>query len=446
MRSTVILGALLAVLTLGTVGAVPYRNLNVPLPITFVDFNAPTDSSAHNTVFGSFSYHPTESHIDAGFQTGRYPQALSDRLASTIGGANHNSSDYTVLAFNGVDDRAKAVPFDASALGAPKTVGTGPAKAGNGAVPTATNEDKSTSSDADGPRRIGDIHVRVAIKKFALSVFNLNGLRSMLFALPFWVALVFTLALERIIPAEPNRKILNASIAHDLLWFLYEPILHALIVGTYIALVVKIYKLYFSHWTFSGLLAAPGWIRFVIALLLLDLGYWVQHFINHKAPFLWKLHAVHHSQEQLNFFTDFRYHPLEYIVRHTFITIPFLFLNVSPPVIVGFAVVKEWYSRFYHGNIRTNLGPLKYILVTPQSHRVHHSVDARHWDKNFGAIFSFWDFLFGQQYQGFDEYPATGIDDKHFPLEQKISLKSLVLTPWVQMLHPFSRRSGPESR
>ena len=74
MRSTVILGALLAVLTLGTVGAVPYRNLNVPLPITFVDFNAPTDSSAHNTVFGSFSYHPTESHIDAGFQTGKYPK------------------------------------------------------------------------------------------------------------------------------------------------------------------------------------------------------------------------------------------------------------------------------------------------------------------------------------------------------------------------------------
>jgi sterol desaturase/sphingolipid hydroxylase (fatty acid hydroxylase superfamily) len=313
------------------------------------------------------------------------------------------------------------------------------------------NTNKSVTLQFPDTGRLGDMgddHTQRWIKKLALRIFYqpIDGLRTMVFAFPLWVALIFTLALERIIPAEPNRKILSVSFAHDIIWFLYEPVLHALVSGTYVALLAKIYRSYFSDLTFSGLSVMPGWMRFVVALLLLDLGYWVQHYINHKVPFLWKLHLLHHSQRQLNFFTDFRYHPLEYVVRHTFITIPFLFLSVDPPLIVGFAVVKEWYSRFYHGNIRTNLGPLKYILVTPQSHRVHHSLEAQHQDMNFGAIFSFWDFLFRKQYKGFDEYPATGIDDERFPHEQKISLKSLFLTPWLQMVDRLSRRSGPVSR
>ena len=372
----------------------------------------------------------------------------ADRQSIIVGEVTYNPSDYMVTTFNGVENPAAEVPFDGFTLGAQQTVGTGPnlLKVGNSETPRAANESNTPISDGSGLRDIGDNHIRVLIKKLALRIFNLDGLRNMVFALPLWVALVFTLILERIIPAEPNRKIFGVSFAHDLVWFLYEPVLQALIVGTYVALLAKIYKSYFSYLTFSGLMATPGWIRFAVALLLLDLAYWVQHYIHHKVPFLWKLHAVHHSQQELNFFTDFRYHPLEYVVRHTFITIPFLFLTVSPPVIVGFAIVKEWYSRFYHGNIRTNLGPARYILVTPQSHRVHHSLEARHRDMNFGAIFSFWDFLFRKQYKGFDEYPATGIDDKSFPHEQKISLKSLFLTPWLQMLHPLSRRSRPVSR
>ncbi len=255
----------------------------------------------------------------------------------------------------------------------------------------------------------------------------------------FWAVLVITLLLERLIPAEPNQKLFSVSFAHDLVWFIYQPLLHALIVGTYVALVTEVYRSHFSQLTFS-LHGTPGWLRVILALLLVDLGFWIQHYINHEVPFLWRLHAVHHSQKHLNFFTDFRYHPLEYVVRHTFITIPFLLLNVDPPVIVAIAIFRGWYSRFYHGNIRTNLGPLRYILVTPQSHRIHHSLETRHWDMNFGALFSFWDFLFGKQYRGFDEYPATGIDDDAFPHEQTVRLKSLLLTPLSQIIHRGARR------
>ncbi len=260
-----------------------------------------------------------------------------------------------------------------------------------------------------------------------------------LLALPFWVVLGITLTLERLLPAQRGRRLFHVGLAHDLVWFLYEPLLHALVLGTYIAMLQKLWARYLSAFTYGGFAEAPLALRLAAAILLLDLCYWGQHVLNHKVPLFWRFHAVHHSQRQLNFFTDFRYHVLEYVVRQTFLVVPFLVLRVDPPVIVAVAVLREWYSRFYHGNIRTNLGPLKYVLVTPQSHRIHHSLDPRHRDMNFGAVFSIWDFLFGRQYKGFDEYPDTGIDDERFPHEQVVTLRSLLFTPWVQMLYPLQR-------
>jgi len=309
------------------------------------------------------------------------------------------------------------------------------------------------NADTEQQRLLERTHPWLRVKRLGRQVFHDSFermLKNMFFAWPFWAALVGTLVLERLNPAQPNRKIFSVNFGQDLIWFLYEPVLHAAVVATYVAVLEKTYEVGFSWLTLSGLSATPGWLRFTVALLLIDFCYWVQHVVNHKIPFLWQLHAVHHSQQQLNFFTDFRYHPLEYVIRETFLVVPFLFLKIDPPVIVAVAVVKEWYSRFYHGNIRTNLGPLKYVLVTPQSHRVHHSLEARHRDKNFGAIFSVWDFLFRQQYLGFDEYPETGIDDDRFPNERQIGLMTLLWTPWQQMLHPLKKArvspAAPEAR
>jgi sterol desaturase/sphingolipid hydroxylase (fatty acid hydroxylase superfamily) len=113
--------------------------------------------------------------------------------------------------------------------------------------------------------------------------------------------------------------------------------------------------------------------------------------------------------------------------------------TVDPPQIVWFALVARWYTRFYHGNIRTNLGPLRYVLVTPQSHRIHHSIEPRHRDTNFGALFSIWDQMFGTQYRRYDEYPETGIEDDAFPHEASGDLRSLLVTPFVQMAYPLRK-------
>ena len=266
----------------------------------------------------------------------------------------------------------------------------------------------------------------------------------------FAIAVAFTLALERLIPAKPNVPVFSVSFAQDLVWFVYETVLSAAIIVTYVQLLTAVYRANLPFLTIEALMAWPAWLRFVVGVLLLDLLFWAQHVTNHKLGVLWQLHTVHHSQRSLNFFTDFRYHVLEYVVRQTFIVIPFLVLRIDPPKIVWLALAMGWYTRFYHGNIRTNLGPLRYVLVTPQSHRVHHSIEPRHRDTNFGSIFSIWDHLFGTQYRRYDEYPDTGIEDADFPHETRGDLRSLLVTPFVQMLYPlrrlrdrFARRGGP---
>ncbi len=101
---------------------------------------------------------------------------------------------------------------------------------------------------------------------------------------------------------------------------------------------------------------------------------WAQHRVNHIVPWFWQFHTVHHSQKEISFFTDFRYHALEYVVRTVY-----------------FSIVRRWYTRFYHANIKTDLGPLRYVVVTPSALRdVRAAGLARPWplkncDPAFGA-------------------------------------------------------------
>lgn len=154
------------------------------------------------------------------------------------------------------------------------------------------------------------------------------------------------------------------------------------------------------------------------------------------------IHALHHSQKELNFFSDFRYHVVEYLNRHTVLVIPFLIFPINTPVVVGFSIVAGWYTRFYHGNMRINLGLLRYVLVTPQSHRIHHSNVPQHQDRNFGSLFSIWDQIFGTEYPCYSEYPETGIKDSAFPHEQSIHPVTLLFMPLKQLSYPVSKIAG----
>ena len=261
----------------------------------------------------------------------------------------------------------------------------------------------------------------------------LQGRFEMLLLPYIYLALGLTLLLECLIPANPKQKVFSVSFFQDLVWFFYESVLNAFIIVVYIHALTWVYQQYFTFLTIDFIAQWPFWVRFALGVLLLDFLYWLQHFLNHKIPWLWELHAVHHSQKELNFFTDFRYHVVEYVVRHTILVIPFLILSINTPTVVIYSIVTTWYTRFYHGNVRTNLGFLKHVLVTPQSHRVHHSYLPEHRDMNFGSLLCIWDHLFKTQYKGYDEYPLTGIDDNHFPHEKKVGFFDTLVLPIRQM-------------
>jgi len=112
-------------------------------------------------------------------------------------------------------------------------------------------------------------------------------------------------------------------------------------------------------------------------------------------------------------------------------------LGVTMPELVWLSFLLIWHARLTHANIRTDFGVLRFILVTPQSHRVHHSIEAHHQDRNYGALLSVWDWIFGTQIPDNKVYPCTGISDDQFPLEQSAGGLQLVVKPVQQMLYSF---------
>jgi sterol desaturase/sphingolipid hydroxylase (fatty acid hydroxylase superfamily) len=260
----------------------------------------------------------------------------------------------------------------------------------------------------------------------------------LLFASPvFYLACVGILLLEKFFPADRQQPVFGTSLAQDFVWVFFSAILNVLVLVTFNAVLRSVIRKHMG-WAILGLWTDwPMWSRFLLAVLAADFLGWFHHWVRHKVHFLWLFHTVHHSQKHLNLFTDFRYHVVEYLVGNLVRVSVMTLLNFGHKEIIIWLLIHEWYARFYHANIRTNLGWLRYILVTPQSHRVHHSPEPRHWDKNFGVLFSFWDRIFGTQYTGYDEYPKTGVPDRTFPHETSAHVGSLLWTPVAQMIYPF---------
>jgi sterol desaturase/sphingolipid hydroxylase (fatty acid hydroxylase superfamily) len=175
----------------------------------------------------------------------------------------------------------------------------------------------------------------------------------------------------------------------------------------------------------------------IFSLFVLDFWKWFHHLVRHKVKWFWYFHTIHHSQTEMNLFENDRVHLFDVIIARTIIFIPGYMLGLSVTQLLVVTFLMRWYPYFYHANIRANMGILKYLFVTPQAHRVHHSKVKAHADKNFGVIFIIWDRLFGTYFDGGDEYPETGIEDKDFPLERSMSGWALFSTTIKQFCYPF---------
>jgi sterol desaturase/sphingolipid hydroxylase (fatty acid hydroxylase superfamily) len=251
------------------------------------------------------------------------------------------------------------------------------------------------------------------------------------------IAVLVICTLEYWFPAVPTQKILSAAFVHDALWALMQGAFDLLFLGWYGMALSRMYTHHLSFLTLPMPHSMPMVVRFAIGAVVLDLMRWWQHWLHHRLTFLWPFHAVHHSQPQINLFSNSRIHVVELMVSSALVVLPMMMLNVEAPAAIWWALLLNWHARLCHANIKSDFGPLHYLFVTPQSHRVHHSNRAEHFDQNYGAVFSIWDHLFGTQCRQYDVYPTTGVDDKNFPVEKTQSVLSLLASPLRQTVYPF---------
>jgi sterol desaturase/sphingolipid hydroxylase (fatty acid hydroxylase superfamily) len=256
------------------------------------------------------------------------------------------------------------------------------------------------------------------------------------------VVLGFVLAIcviEQIRPAQRRRLFARGH----LLDFCYA-VFYALLVVPLIVLLGA---------GFSGLLArlepwlvlprlpgVPGWCFVALAVLGIDAVDWLTHLANHRLTALWRLHAVHHSQEELSILTTYRAHPLVH-VSFLLSAVPILASESNAATPAAVLTVYACLGALPHANVRWTYGRAGRILVSPAYHRIHHSATGR-LDINLGTVFAIWDALSHRAV--FPDRTAdravieTGLAGRPVPVEQSGRQPRLGRTMLRQLAEPFS--------
>lgn len=163
-----------------------------------------------------------------------------------------------------------------------------------------------------------------------------------------------------------------------------------------------------------NLQSLPDFAQLAIIFVGMDFAIYWQHRFEHR--FMWNFHAVHHSPRELHAANGYA-HPLVIVSNTVFTVVPLTLVGLDGirlPLLAGLLI--SFQGLFVHSPTRVHLGPLRHIIVDHRFHRIHHSRDQRHYDKNFATIFSIWDRMFGTAYfPSKSEYPDVGLDDREPP-------------------------------
>ena len=192
-------------------------------------------------------------------------------------------------------------------------------------------------------------------------------------------------------------------------------------------------------WGLLNNLSLPGWIAIVCSVLLLDLAIYLQHVMFHAVPLLWRVHRMHHADLDFDVTTGARFHPVEIILSMLIKFGVVAALGAPALGVLIFEVLLSGTSMFNHGNVRLPVGLdryLRWLVVTPDMHRVHHSVVVRETNSNFGFNLPWWDRLLGT----YRDQPAAGHERMTIGIEQFRESREL----WLDrmLLQPFRGPAG----
>ncbi len=165
-----------------------------------------------------------------------------------------------------------------------------------------------------------------------------------------------------------------------------------------------------NSWGLLHLVDLPIWLEILIAVVLLDLAIYGQHVASHKFSMLWLFHRMHHADVDFDVTTGARFHPVEIALSMLYKIVLVLILGPSPEAVVIFEVLLNGTAMFNHANFKLPLAVdrvVRQVFVTPDMHRVHHSIILRETDSNYGFSLSIWDRIFST----YNDQPEKGHDD-----------------------------------
>lgn len=207
-------------------------------------------------------------------------------------------------------------------------------------------------------------------------------------------ALLF-IFIEKLFALRPEQPVFRAEWQTDLHHFIVN---HMVVGFVLLATNLLVHKLFgwaakdgLRHWVQE----LPFPVALFAIVLVADLVQYWTHRAYHEIPLLWRLHAVHHSVKSMDWLAGSRQHLGELLITRTLVLAPIYVLGFSKEVIDAYIVIVGFQAVFNHANVSVKLGPLGYLIVTPNFHHWHHSQDQEALDRNYAAHFAFLDHLFG---------------------------------------------------
>ncbi len=198
-------------------------------------------------------------------------------------------------------------------------------------------------------------------------------------------------------------------------------------------------------WGLMNILAVPAFVAILLSFVLLDCVIYWQHVLFHRLPLLWRIHRIHHVDLDYDVTTGLRFHPLEVVLSMLIKFTAIALLGAPVEAVILFEVVLNGAAMFNHGNV--SLPPtldrtLRRLLVTPDMHRVHHSVEPDETNSNYGFCLPWWDRLF----RTYRDQPRAGHDamiiglNRFRDISQTASLSGILSLPFYSVAKPADNR------
>lgn len=188
-------------------------------------------------------------------------------------------------------------------------------------------------------------------------------------------------------------------------------------------------------WGLLNQLAMADWLAIVLAIVMLDLAVYFQHRVFHRVPILWRLHRMHHADLEFDVTTGFRFHPIEILISFAFKIAVVALIGAPAISVLIFEVLLNATSMFNHGNVNIPLGlerTLRWFVVTPDMHRVHHSIVHDEMNSNFGFNLPWWDrLLHTYRAQPRDSHNGMTIGVEQFRSAAELRLDRLLIQPFL---------------